>query len=131
MTISVLDPGQLIKTIHQHLDEKPHDWQARRELADLYEEISKDKESVFQRWLVKVEKCPDPPIDTVYPTSWNWWKEPGDPSYATLGKLLGQSSKAYWDIHPDRQSAENALMEEILEGVGYKKAEELLSSEYL
>ncbi len=66
---------QTVKLIRNHLEEKPNDWQARRELADLYEEIVDLNRSKLQKWLIKYERCPEHTLDhrPSFKKPWFWW----------------------------------------------------------
>lgn len=61
-----------IQAIRKHLESKPDDWQARMELADLYEELGDLDRSKTQRWLIKHRKYPDyGPVRRL--TGWFWY----------------------------------------------------------
>ena len=70
------------EAIHQHLDMHPDDWTTRLILADLLEETGREKEAIYQRWVVKTKTIPctatHPKLNashTRYRGLWCYWKK--------------------------------------------------------
>lgn len=68
-----------IQAIRKHLESKPDDWQARMELADLYEELGDLNRSKTQRWLIKNKKYPENHSykTNTYLRGWFWYYTSG------------------------------------------------------
>lgn len=69
-----MQDSRTIEVLHAYLDECPLDWQARKELADLYEENGDNDRAVVQRWLAKCEKAPTYAVTVEGATVWYWWR---------------------------------------------------------
>lgn len=105
----------LINAIHNRLDEEPADWQARRELADLLEEVGDTAGAATQRWMVAEGRkpwrwsCQD---------RWVWNRHPPEAATFPAGRSLLPA--AVWDhlpggdggpgVHRTRREAEAALL---------------------
>lgn len=64
-----------LAALHAHLDARPDDWTARRQLADLLTDLGRDQEAACQRWMVKHRRCPRTRwLDLHYLHGWHWWR---------------------------------------------------------
>lgn len=96
---------QTIDAIHAHLDTNPTDWQARRELADLYEDAGQHDEARTQRWMVEHRVCP---IISNERGAARWkWQHYGHLGRVQLPRVGG--SLAIYGLWLYRESAESWL----------------------
>lgn len=112
------------------LDRCPTDWQARRVLADWYEEQGDLDAARFQRWLAEEQRSPwqGDNRHPEGPGGW-WWF-----SYTQPSRILSSAALGMWlwlklwrgGNRPSsrRQDAEGRLRE-VLEGLGYRLEEAL------
>lgn len=97
-----MDNIKTVETIHAHLDENPTDWQARAELADLYEEIGDMKHARLQRWLVTFRRAP---LKEISDGSWGWAQYAAP---AAIGALATRTN--YESGYATRNLAEEGLL---------------------
>ena len=81
---------QTIKAIRDHLEKEPGDWDSRRMLADLYEDMGDENRSKLQRWLIDNRKYPhyNPQWEHRYNRHWYWWNGNEQSKFADLGRFV-------------------------------------------
>lgn len=97
-----------LESLHRHLDNEPNDWDARRVLADWYEEQGDASRARFQRFLADKRKCPDPSWGMLH---WDWYAAPSTSRTAWLPEAVLNTNKReiYYQTFASRQAAENCL----------------------
>jgi len=98
---------QTIAVIEKHLDARPMDWQARRELADMLVDECRDDEARLQRWLAEHQRAP-----YKWWVAWYWLKEflpePPLPERAQVPSLV--NNPVMIRPYASRMEAESVLM---------------------
>lgn len=110
---------QTIEAIHAHLDKHPTDWQARRELADLLEDVGREDESKLQLWLVEWKRAPQHyPKWVTIPNDkpWYWWGGSDPDNHANMGMLVTELlPKSYANGgYSTRRDAETELLRTLI-----------------
>lgn len=100
------DTTAALTALHAHLDAHPDDWDARRMLADLLDDLGDTQGAACQRWMALRGRMPHWAPTIAY---WMWLLSIGGPSCLRDCRLPYAQQATLTDLYATRQAAESAL----------------------